>query len=161
MSFFTRHLGAFWEKFHPEVYRFLGLSCRLFISDANSGSEAQQSHSEHQGSPRQDGLEHITQPDSPGFSQNNLHCWQTTAQICPKKELCVMQIRYLGYKFVNPWVNIIHTCLYTCRLAWRRVPHAICRHCVTSWHLGGMDTLFSRDAYSIGLKFTIHKGGAC
>ena len=29
MSFFTRHFGAFWEKFHPEVYRFLGLSCRL------------------------------------------------------------------------------------------------------------------------------------
>ena len=157
MSFFTRHFGAFWEKFH---HQFLGLSCRLFISDSNSGSEAQQSHSEHQGSPRQDGLEHITQPDSPGFQK--IICIAGKPQhryVCPKKELCVMQIRYLGYKFVNPWVNIIHTCLY--RLAWRRVPHAICRHRVTSWHLGGMDTLFSRDAYSIGLKFTIHKGGAC
>ena len=34
MSFFTRHFRAFWEKFHPEVYRFLGLSCRLSIQKA-------------------------------------------------------------------------------------------------------------------------------
>ena len=33
MSFFTRHFRAFWGKFHPEVYRFLGLSCRLQSSD--------------------------------------------------------------------------------------------------------------------------------